>query len=101
MLQSAHSRASGVDLGNLPLKGGGRRLQAAGWGSTTRHFRFKRTPPRRASRVVPPLSGEGGREHYHLTATKTASATSACATYARTANRQSRGLPRAGGNCGR
>ncbi|HEV3161824.1 MAG TPA: 50S ribosomal protein L11 methyltransferase [Xanthobacteraceae bacterium] len=43
----------------LPLKGEGRRPKAAGWGSTPGSLRFKMTPPRRAWRVDPPLSGEG------------------------------------------
>jgi ribosomal protein L11 methyltransferase len=41
----------------LPLKGGGRRPKVAGRGSTPRGLPLNLTPPRRAPRVDPPLSG--------------------------------------------
>src|SRR5262249_1838516 len=94
-------RHRAADIGIRPVEGGkaGRLILGDfhGGDATIRSF-----PRKRESRKEqfgsgsPPSRGMSGRA-----TTKTASATSACATYGRKANRRSRDLPRADGNCGR
>ena len=64
-LRDAIAQASATDPGYLPLKGGGRRAEGAGWGSQNSNVRGEWTPTRPpcfAMAVDLPLSGGGMSE---------------------------------------